>query len=167
MTIEFGDNGTVEVPGVGPVIGSEFAQVSVTFDVQGNSPRLRLEDLRTGRVRYLDALELESIVWLPQDHLSSLMDPSANRCRGGERGAPRSFPRCGPPSAHSAARCRRCAPRTWPPGSSRRWWPAAASTPRRSKTSCSPSPTPTPSHRASAGGQRCTPAYQPQCRGCR
>jgi hypothetical protein len=84
MTIEFGDNGTVEVPGVGPVIGSEFAQVSVTFDVQGNSPRLRLEDLRTGRVRYLDALELESIVWLAQDHLSSLMDPSANRWRGDE-----------------------------------------------------------------------------------
>jgi hypothetical protein len=82
MTIEFGDSASVEVPGVGPVIGSEFAQVSVTFDVEGNSPRLRLEDLRTGRVRYLDALELETIVWLPQDHLSSLMDPSSARWRG-------------------------------------------------------------------------------------
>lgn len=82
MTIEFGDSGPVDVPGVGPVIGSEFAQVSVTFDVEGNSPRLRLEDLRTGRVRYLDALELETIVWLPHDHLSSLLDPSANRWRG-------------------------------------------------------------------------------------
>jgi hypothetical protein len=82
MTIEFGDNEPVEVPGVGPVIGSEFAQVSVNFDVEGNSPRLRLEDLRTGRVRHLDALELESIVWLPQDHLSSLLDPSATRWQG-------------------------------------------------------------------------------------
>jgi hypothetical protein len=82
MTIEFGDSRNVEIPGVGPVIGSEFAQVSVTFDVEGNSPRLRLEDLRTGRVRYLDALELETIVWLPQDHLSSVIDPSSTRWRG-------------------------------------------------------------------------------------
>lgn len=84
MTIEFGDSGPVDVPSVGPVIGNEFAQVSVTFDVEGNSPRLRLEDLRTGRVRFLDALELETLVWLPQDHLSSLLDPSAGRWRGDE-----------------------------------------------------------------------------------
>lgn len=82
MTIEFGDGQAVEVSGVGPVIGSEFAQVSVNFDIEGNSPRLRLEDLRTGRVRYLDALELETIIWLGQDHLSSLLDPSAGRWRG-------------------------------------------------------------------------------------
>jgi hypothetical protein len=79
MSIEFGDTKDVGVPGVGPVIGSEFAQVSVNFDTEGNSPRLRLEDLRTGRVRYLDALALETIVWLPDDRLSSLQDPSAGR----------------------------------------------------------------------------------------
>ncbi|MGH3971279.1 MAG: hypothetical protein ACRDTV_25060 [Mycobacterium sp.] len=79
MSIEFGDSGPVDEPGVGPVIGSEFAQVSVNFDATGNSPRLRLEDLRTGRVRELDALELETLIWLPYDHLSSLMDPSAGR----------------------------------------------------------------------------------------
>jgi hypothetical protein len=82
MTIEFGDGGAVEVPGVGPVIGSEFAEVSVTFDDSGNSPRLRLEDLRTGRVRFLDALELEALIWLPQERLTSLLDPSATRWRG-------------------------------------------------------------------------------------
>ena len=82
MSIEFGESGSVEVPGVGPVIASEFAQVSVTFDSEGNSPRLRLEDLRTGRVRYLDALELETIIWLRQDHLTGLLDPSAGRWRG-------------------------------------------------------------------------------------
>jgi hypothetical protein len=43
---------------------------------------LRLEDLRTGRVRYLDALELETIIWLRQDHLTGLLDPSAGRWRG-------------------------------------------------------------------------------------
>jgi sugar phosphate isomerase/epimerase len=73
MTIEFGDSETV---------GSEFAQVSVQFDAEANSPRLRLEDLRTGRVRYLDALELETIIWLPEDHLGSLLDPSHSRWRG-------------------------------------------------------------------------------------
>jgi hypothetical protein len=54
MTIEFGDSEDLDVP----VVGSEFAEVSVRFDVDGNAPRVRLEDLRSGRVRYLDALEL-------------------------------------------------------------------------------------------------------------
>jgi hypothetical protein len=83
MTIDFGDSGAVDVPGIGPVVGSEFAEVSVRFDVDGNAPRLRLEDLRTGRVRYLDALELETIIWLPDERLSDLLDPSNSRWRGG------------------------------------------------------------------------------------
>ncbi|CQD18052.1 hypothetical protein BN1232_04099 [Mycobacterium lentiflavum] len=82
MTIEFGDSDAVDVPGVGPVIASEFAQISVNFDTSGNSPRLRLEDLRTGRVRYLDALELETIIWLSDEQLTALIDPSAGRWRG-------------------------------------------------------------------------------------
>lgn len=82
MTIEFGDSDSVQVPEVGPVIASEFAQVSVNFDTSGNSPRLRLEDLRTGRVRYLDALELETIIWLSDEQLIALIDPSAGRWRG-------------------------------------------------------------------------------------
>jgi hypothetical protein len=82
MTIEFGDSESVDVPGDGPVIGSEFAQVSVTFDTTGNAPRLRLQDLRSGRLRYLDALELETIIWLPEERLTALMDPSAGRWRG-------------------------------------------------------------------------------------
>ena len=63
------------------VVASEFAQVSVSIDLDANGPRLRLEDLRTGRVRYLDALELETIVWLPDERLTALIDPSANRWR--------------------------------------------------------------------------------------
>jgi hypothetical protein len=82
MTIEFGDADSVDVPGVGPVARNEFAQVSVNFDNSGNTPRVRLEDLRSGRVRYLDALELETIIWLPQERLTALMDPSAGRWRG-------------------------------------------------------------------------------------
>ena len=84
MTVEFGGGAPVNVPGIGPVVGSEFAQVSVNIGAEGNSPRLRLEDLRTGRVRYLDALELETIIWLPAGKLAQLLDPSADRWRGDE-----------------------------------------------------------------------------------
>ena len=82
MTLEFNDDLATNVPGIGPVVESEFAQVSVNVDTKANSPRLRLEDLRTGRVRYLDALELETIVWLPEGKLAQLLDPSADRWRG-------------------------------------------------------------------------------------
>jgi hypothetical protein len=73
MTIDFG--------GSGGIVGSEFAEVSVRFDADGNAPRLRLEDLRSGRVRYLDALELETIIWLPEERLTGLLDPSQSRWR--------------------------------------------------------------------------------------
>ena len=62
-------------------MASEFAQVAVRLDETANGTRLRLEDVRTGRVRYLDALELETIVWLRDEQLSRLMDPSADRWR--------------------------------------------------------------------------------------
>jgi hypothetical protein len=64
------------------IVGNEFASVSVSLDTEGNSPRLRVEDLRTGRVRYLDALELETLIWLPDERLTALMDPSRDRWRG-------------------------------------------------------------------------------------
>jgi hypothetical protein len=64
-----------------PVVDSEFADVSVEVDTKANGPRLRLEDRRTGRVRFLDALELETIIWLPEGHLTRLLDPSADRWR--------------------------------------------------------------------------------------
>ena len=64
-----------------PVVDSEFADVSVEVDTTANGPRLRLEDRRIGRVRFLDALELETIVWLPDGHLAQLLDPSADRWR--------------------------------------------------------------------------------------
>lgn len=63
------------------VIHSEFAEVSCRTDAGGNGPRLRLEDLRTGRVRFVDALELETIIWLPEGRLDELLDPSAHRWR--------------------------------------------------------------------------------------
>jgi hypothetical protein len=83
MSIQLGDHGPHDLPGIGPVVGSEFAEVSVNLDAQANSVRLRLEDLRTGRVRYLDALELETIIWLADGHLTRLLDPAADRWRDG------------------------------------------------------------------------------------
>jgi hypothetical protein len=61
------------------VVANEFASVAVTIDHAGHSPRLRLEDLRTGQVGYLDALELETLAWLPDGALHGLLDPSAVR----------------------------------------------------------------------------------------
>jgi len=81
MSIRMGDRGPDDIPGVGPVVGNEFAEVSVDVDTEGNSARLRLTDLRTGRVRFLDALELETIIWLADGHLTELLDPSADRWR--------------------------------------------------------------------------------------
>jgi hypothetical protein len=66
---------------VAGVVGNEFAEVAIGFDDRGNGPRLRLTDLRTGRVRLLDALELETIIWLRDEHLAALLDPSADRWR--------------------------------------------------------------------------------------
>jgi hypothetical protein len=63
------------------IVENEFAAVAVQVDETANGPRLRLEDMRTGRVRYLDALELEALVWLPDGHLTQLLDPSADRWR--------------------------------------------------------------------------------------
>ncbi len=71
---------TTDDPRTG-IVHSEFAQVRVDIDDSALSPRLRLEDLRTKRVRYLDALELETIVWLRDEHLAALLDPSSDRWR--------------------------------------------------------------------------------------
>ena len=73
--------GQHEYPGVGHVVENEFASVSVKLDGSGNSVRLRLEDLRTGHVRFLDPLQLEALAWLGDDRLTALLDPSADRWR--------------------------------------------------------------------------------------
>jgi hypothetical protein len=75
-------DGDIQATGAGRVVESEFASVAVRLDQQGNSVRLRVEDLRSGRVRFLDALELETIVWLDDGHLAQLLDPSHERWRG-------------------------------------------------------------------------------------
>jgi ketosteroid isomerase-like protein len=63
------------------MVKSEFAAVEVDVDQEANGPRLRIEDLKTGHVGYLDALELETLAWLPEGALHPLLDPSALRYR--------------------------------------------------------------------------------------
>ena len=63
------------------IVESEFASVSLIIDHRGNGPRLRIEDLRTGQVGFLDALELETLAWLPEGALHPLLDPSLHRWR--------------------------------------------------------------------------------------
>lgn len=82
MGIEFEETPGAVTIGAGRVVESEFASIAVRIDQEGNSVRLRVEDLRTGRVRFLDALELESLVWLGEGHLTQLLDPSHERWRG-------------------------------------------------------------------------------------
>jgi hypothetical protein len=60
---------------------SEFAAVSLSIDHGGNGPRLRVEDLKTGQVGFLDPLELETLAWLPEGGLHKLLDPSLLRWR--------------------------------------------------------------------------------------
>ncbi len=62
-------------------VENEFAAVQLAVDERGNGPRLRIEDLKTGHVGYLDALELETLSWLPEGALHPLLDPSALRFR--------------------------------------------------------------------------------------
>ena len=76
------DESAATARALGAVVESEFASVAVRLDAEGNSVRLRVEDLRTGRVRHLDALELETVVWLEDGHLTQLLDPSHERWRG-------------------------------------------------------------------------------------
>jgi hypothetical protein len=65
-------------------VTSEFASVALSVNHDGNGPRLQIEDLRTGHVGYLDALELETLAWLPEGALHTLLDPSQQRWRSEE-----------------------------------------------------------------------------------
>ena len=66
-------------------VAGEYAAVTVALDQAGNGPRLRLTDQRGGRTRWLDPLELESLVWAPAEMLESLLDPARTRWAEGAR----------------------------------------------------------------------------------
>jgi hypothetical protein len=55
---------------------SEFAAVQIERDDSGNGPRLKIQDLRSGRSVLLDPLELAALVWVRHDELLRFLDPS-------------------------------------------------------------------------------------------
>ncbi|MSQ70382.1 MAG: hypothetical protein EXR27_03690 [Betaproteobacteria bacterium] len=61
------------------MLANEFAQVQIDLDASGNGPRLRITDLKTGHIGFLDPLELESLAWATKRELAPLLDPSASR----------------------------------------------------------------------------------------
>jgi len=65
-------------------LGNEFGTVAVSVDEQANGPRLRIEDLRSGRVIHLDPLELASLTWLTHHRLGPFLDPSQTGWRSDE-----------------------------------------------------------------------------------
>jgi hypothetical protein len=65
---------------------NEFASVEVELDLAANGPRLKILDLRTGHVGYLDPFELETLAWLDKDTLTAFFDPSRTRWKSIEPG---------------------------------------------------------------------------------
>lgn len=63
------------------VLESEFASVEVDVVEDANGPRLRIQDLKTGQVGFLDPLELETLAWIPEKAMQDLLDPSKHRWR--------------------------------------------------------------------------------------
>ncbi|WP_035758492.1 hypothetical protein [Granulicoccus phenolivorans] len=63
------------------ILESEFASIRVEVDHRANGPRLRLTDLRSGRVAYLDPLQLETVLWFSDELWNRLLDPGSDRWR--------------------------------------------------------------------------------------
>jgi hypothetical protein len=57
-------------------LSNEFAAVEVELDTSANSPRLKITDLRTGTVGYLDPLELERLSAARHADLTWIVSPS-------------------------------------------------------------------------------------------
>jgi hypothetical protein len=68
-------------------IRGEFAAVELSVDHAGNGPRLCIRDLGSGRERRFSALELEYLVWLSDEALREMVDPS-RRWKSGRDRAP-------------------------------------------------------------------------------
>lgn len=64
-------------------VRNEFAHVGIGLDLGANGPRLRIEDLRSGVVNFLDPLELECLAWAAHENLVPIVDPGATRWASG------------------------------------------------------------------------------------
>ena len=62
-------------------ISNEFAAVTISVARSRLGRRLRIKDCATGEERFLDALELEALIWATYEDFDRLMDPSHSRWR--------------------------------------------------------------------------------------
>jgi hypothetical protein len=60
----------------GWLVSNEFSSVVVELDEAGRSRRLRVTHRVSGRVIYLDALQLEALVSLTAEDFWAMLDPS-------------------------------------------------------------------------------------------
>lgn len=74
MTAERHEGSDLEDGGV--VLRSEFAVVRVAVDRSANGDRLRLEDLRSGRLFWLDPLEIERLTTIRHEDLTYVVTPA-------------------------------------------------------------------------------------------
>jgi hypothetical protein len=54
---------------------NEYASVKVTVDTEGKGTRLKVEDLSSGSVIYLDPIELQALAWATKEDLSIFTRP--------------------------------------------------------------------------------------------
>ena len=69
---------------VNAILTSEFASVRVSVDLEGNGPRLRIENRQNGYAVFLDPLELASLTWLQHRDIGQFLDPSRTGWRNYE-----------------------------------------------------------------------------------
>ncbi len=67
-------NQSIDANGKAVVLRNEFASVSLSIDPSGNGDRLRIVDIATGAVAYLEPLELAALTKVHPDHLTQLFD---------------------------------------------------------------------------------------------
>jgi len=73
VTSDFGESIETDA---GVVLRSEFSVVRVAVDRTANGDRLRLEDLRSGRVFWLDPLEIERLTTIRHEDLTYVVTPA-------------------------------------------------------------------------------------------
>ena len=57
------------------LLKNEYASVKVTVDTEGKGTRLKVEDVSSGSVIYLDPIELQALAWATKDDLSIFTRP--------------------------------------------------------------------------------------------
>ncbi len=56
------------------VLRNEFAEVAVCLDESANGPRLKIVDLRSGSIGYLEPFELWAVAVRPPGELAEMLD---------------------------------------------------------------------------------------------